>query len=55
MIRYNAPESVRMLAYVACLSAAKDSPIRRMNVYTVNDGKSWRVSLNGKWVASVII
>lgn len=54
MIRYNAPENVRMLAYVAALSAAKDSVIESVKVYTVNNGRSWRVALNGRWIASVI-
>lgn len=54
-VRFNAPEPVRMLAYVAALSAAKDSVIESVKVYTVNNGRNWRVSLNGRWIATVIV
>lgn len=55
MVRYNAPENVRMLAYVAALSAAKDSVIESVKVYTVNNGRNWRVSLNGRWIATILV
>lgn len=55
MIKFNAPENVRMLAYVAALSAAQDRPIESVKVYTVNNGRNWRVSLNGRWIATVIV
>lgn len=55
MVKFNAPENVRMLAYVAALSVAQDRPIESVKVYTVNNGRSWRVALNGRWIASVMV